>query len=364
MGLMDRPVVTVVTPSLNQGRFLRAAIESVLGQDYSAVEYLIMDGGSTDETAAVAAEYGSRLKFSSEPDRGQADAINKGFRQARGDIVAWLNSDDILLERAITEAVAGLESHTRAAAVYGEGRRMGEDGSDLGCFGFTEPFNLWKLTYLADYVLQQSLFMRKTAVEEVSWLDESLHYTLDWDLLIRLGRRYPLEYIPSPMGAIREHRAAKSFAGGRERVREIAAMLRKHTGMRYPPGLLMYALEPWRRRWWAAPLAGRWADRIRREAQGLYPDGWAGPRLRYMLSEGAGQIRVSGVTPLPQRLSVKVGGAAAQAFEVAAGAFEVRTPASGVPHLEIRASRWVRPSSDELGPSRRLSYVLKHIEWI
>ncbi|MCP5120419.1 MAG: glycosyltransferase, partial [bacterium] len=357
------PLVTVVTPSLNQGRFLRATIESVLRQDHGGVEYLIMDGGSTDETAAIAAEYSSRLGFVSEPDRGQADAINKGFRRARGEIVAWLNSDDLLLDGAVTTATRALDEHPEAAAVYGEGDRLAEDGHALGRFPFTEPFNLWKLVHVVDYVLQQSLFMRKAALEEVGYLDERLHYTLDWDLLIRLGQRYSIQYVPKPMGAIREHAEAKSFAGGRERIREIAAMLRKHTGMRYPPGLLLYALEPWRRRWWAAPVAGRWADRIRREAQGLYSDGWAGPRLRYMLREGDGEVSISGVSPVAQRLSVAVNGAPAIPFEVEAGAFELRVPATGVARLEIRASRHVMPASDELGPRRRLSYVLKRIEW-
>src|SRR5258706_10560429 len=98
---MQGPLVTVVTPSLNQGHFIRATIESVLSQDYPHLEYIIMDGGSTDETAAVAAEYGTRLKWISEKDRGQSHAINKGFRMAKGDIVSWLNSDDLILPGAV-----------------------------------------------------------------------------------------------------------------------------------------------------------------------------------------------------------------------------------------------------------------------
>src|SRR5579864_7213135 len=103
--LMNDPLVTIVTPSYNQGRFIRATIESVLSQDYPSIEYIIMDGGSTDETAAVVGEYKGRLTFISEHDRGQSHAINKGFRMARGEIVSWLNSDDIILPGAVSHAV-------------------------------------------------------------------------------------------------------------------------------------------------------------------------------------------------------------------------------------------------------------------
>ena len=103
--MSSAPVVTVVTPSYNQGGFIRATIESVLSQDYPRVEHIVMDGGSTDQTAAIAGEYASRLTWISEKDRGQAHAINKGFARAAGEIVAWLNSDDILLPGAVTRAV-------------------------------------------------------------------------------------------------------------------------------------------------------------------------------------------------------------------------------------------------------------------
>ena len=110
---MPEPLVTIVTPSYNQGRFIRATIESVLAQDYPAIEYIIMDGGSTDETAAIASEYKERLTFISESDRGQSHAINKGFRMARGEIVSWINSDDIILPGAVGHAVRAL-GRTRA----------------------------------------------------------------------------------------------------------------------------------------------------------------------------------------------------------------------------------------------------------
>ena len=128
---MTEPLVTIVTPSYNQGRFIRATIESVLAQDYPAIEYIIMDGGSTDETAAIASEYNERLTFISEPDRGQSHAVNKGFRMARGEIVNWINSDDVILPGAVGHAVRALTQHPRVGAVYGEGYTIDRDGKFL-----------------------------------------------------------------------------------------------------------------------------------------------------------------------------------------------------------------------------------------
>ncbi len=106
-----KPLVTVVTPSYNQGAFIRDTIESVLSQDYSPLEYLVIDGGSNDQTVEVLKSYGNRFSWISERDEGQADAVNKGWRIARGEILGWLNSDDIYLAGALSKAVAALEAH-------------------------------------------------------------------------------------------------------------------------------------------------------------------------------------------------------------------------------------------------------------
>src|SRR5450432_4663135 len=126
---MSGPLVTVVTPSYNQGHFIRATIESVLSQDYPQVEYIIMDGGSTDQTASVVRDYASRLTFISEKDRGQSHAINKGFQMAKGSILAWLNSDDFYLPGSIGTAVDSLQGNAAAGAVYGEGYLIDRSGN-------------------------------------------------------------------------------------------------------------------------------------------------------------------------------------------------------------------------------------------
>src|SRR5262245_2920980 len=118
---MKKPLVSIVTPSYNQARFIRATIESVLSQDYPNIEYIIIDGSSTDKTASIAQEYAGRLTFISEKHRGQAHAINKGFRLARGELVSWLNSDDIILQGALSRAVSAFERRPTLGAVFGEG---------------------------------------------------------------------------------------------------------------------------------------------------------------------------------------------------------------------------------------------------
>ncbi len=218
---MPDPIVTVVTPSYNQGNFIRATIESVLSQDYPNVEYIIMDGGSTDETASVVRDYASRLTFISEKDRGQSHAINKGFRMARGSILAWLNSDDVYLPGAIRNGVEGFSRDPAPGAVYGEGYLMDRDGKITCRFPHTIPANLWRLTHVSDYILQQSVYFRKDILDEVGYLDEDLHYAMDWEILIRIGKRHPLGYIPEYMGCLREYAEAKSSSGGARRVREI-----------------------------------------------------------------------------------------------------------------------------------------------
>ena len=391
---MPAPLVSIVTPSDNQGRFIRATIESVLSQDYPNLEYLILDGGSTDETEAVVREYASRVLWISEADRGQAHAINKGFRRAKGEIVAWLNSDDVMLPGAVPRAVRALEAHPQAGAVYGEGYRMDREGRITGRFPATEPFNLWKLVHLSDYILQQTVFFRRRVLEETGFLDESLHYSMDWDLLIRIGKRYRLEYIPEYMGCLREYPEAKTFSGGAERVRELGRMLRRHTGLRYPPGYIAYGLDSYQREWMSRLETGspRWLRapaivlsllvylgtayvimRTLRDAQGWYPDGWAAPRLKWMLPPGKGPAAIRGHLPAreglrEQRLRVYSGGRLLCEEELAYGDFAVNLPLAGTGEgpveLEVRASRWVRPRLASEMSLRRMAYVLQSIDWV
>jgi glycosyltransferase involved in cell wall biosynthesis len=389
---VDLPVVTIVTPSFNQGGFIRATIESVLAQEYPRLEYIVMDGGSTDQTAAIAAEYGSRLTWISEKDRGQAHAINKGFQRAKGDIVAWLNSDDLLLPGAVAKAVAAFAAAPpRTGAVYGEGYTMDREGRITGRFPATEPFNLWKLAYLSDYVLQQSAFMRRTAVAEIGWLDEDLQYALDWDLFIRLGKRFGLYYFPEYLGVLREYQEAKSFAGGQARIEEIRQVLERHTNLRRAPGYWIYRADDAQRRWRRplddAPLpvigsllgwlvyftvsCAIWI--VIRRAQALYPDRAVGRTLHWMLPEGAGDVEICGTVPdrrslSGQKIRVSVNGATVGEWPVGPGAFRVRFPAPGFDgapfRFEVHASQATLPDVRRGRVGRRISWELLSIHWV
>ncbi len=387
------PLVTIVTPSFNQGRYIRATIESVLRQDYPRLEYVIMDGGSTDETASIVREYASRLVFISEKDRGQSHAINKGFRMARGEIVSWLNSDDVLLDGAVSRAVGAFLDHPSAAAIYGEGYRIDQDGRIKDRFPHTEPFNLWKLVYLSDYILQQSAFFRRSVFQQVGWIDEDLEYAMDWDLFVRIGKRYGLVYVPEYLGCIREYPDAKSATGGKRRVREIARVLRRQTGTYLPPGLIVYGLETYRQLWCEAvrrrtPSFLTWPSRkleslilaatgyciegAIHHSQGWYRDGWAGPKLRYMLPPGRGQILIEGTLPdspelAGQSLTMRLNTTRAGVFPLPAGDFQIALPPPPDPDapvlLELRASRHFVPAQDGESRHRRLAYQFRRVAW-
>ena len=381
---MRRPFVTIVTPSFNQGRFIRQTIESVLAQDYPNLEYIIIDGGSTDETASVAAEYAGQLTFISEPDRGQSHAINKGFRLARGDVVSWLNSDDIILPGAVAHAVSAFERDPTLGAVYGEGYLINYDGAVTSRFPATEPFNLWKLIYVSDYILQQTTYFRRSVLDDVGFLNEDLHWGLDWDFLIRIGKRYWIEYIPQYMGSLREYDAAKTFSGGRRRFRELTAIMRAHSHKRFPPGYVTYGLDTYQRilgRYlpfasWRNALtrkAHRTISRVLNESQGVYPDGWAAGRVKWMFPAGRGRARLHGMLPgfpqlAEQSLEVFCNGAFAGQFGLGFGDFAIEFDYEGPDDrspsfIEVRASKTLVPKEHAMGDDGRpLAYHFGRFE--
>ncbi len=396
-GAADVPLVTVVTPSYNQGRFIAATIESVLAQDYPNLEYLIIDGASTDDTADVVARYADRLTFVSEPDRGQSEAINKGFRRARGRYVAWLNSDDVFLPGAISAAVAALDANRDAGAVYGEGYQIDEAGNVISRFEVTQQFNLWRLLNVSDYILQQTVFFRRSIFDEIGWVDEALHYGMDWELLMRIGLRYPVVYVPHYMGAIREYPAAKSFAGGAKRARELAGIMRSHTRKRFPPGMFVYgmpscvaAVNRWIARILRGPLAplgarvqrrvaalgNRVVGEIVRGAQGWYSDGWASTRAEFTFRPSAGRYLVMDVTLPPwapierQRVTLSTGGRTFASESFARGEFRIpillpRATWDRAVTVRVRAEHAFRPGKGPAGARdrRKLAYVLRSFDY-
>jgi glycosyltransferase involved in cell wall biosynthesis len=252
----DLPLVTVVTPSLNQGRFIRETIESVLTQSYPRVEHVVMDGGSTDETMSILESYGDRLAWVSAPDGGQASAINTAWRRARGTILAYLNSDDTYRPGAIEAAVAGLRAHPEAGAVYGEGYHVDEAGSVIGRYP-TEPFDPARLRVTC-FICQPTVFLRRDVVERVGYLDQSLRYCMDYDLWIRLARVSRFVYLPEYLANTRVHPETKTVEHRLPVHAEILDTVHHHFGhltSQWVYGYALAALHAHRRHTWRANLS-------------------------------------------------------------------------------------------------------------
>jgi len=209
----SNPLVSIITPSYNQGRYIEETLLSVLKQDYPRIEYLVIDGGSTDNSVEVINKYRDRLAFFvSEKDRGQSDAINKGFKKATGEIIAWLNSDDVYTEHAVSRAVDVLQNNPECGFVYGNVLSMDMQSEVFN----TMIFGDWGLAELMRFkiISQPGLFMRKSALDAVGFLDPDYHYLMDHHLWLKIAAKYPLKYIDEFWAAARYHPEAKNLTGG------------------------------------------------------------------------------------------------------------------------------------------------------
>ena len=205
-----RPLVSIITPSFNQGRFVRETIASVLWQDYPDLEYLVVDGGSTDGTLNALRNLGDRVRWISEPDRGQADAINKGWRMARGEILAWLNADDIYRRGAIARAVAFFEEHPEVDLVYGDCDYIDEEGKTIGKHRARAASSADILCSPVSIIAQPATFIRRRVLQTVGYLDESLHCLLDTEYWMRVAAAHRLGYVPTCLAAFRVHGGSKT----------------------------------------------------------------------------------------------------------------------------------------------------------
>jgi len=191
--------------------FLEQTIQSVLGQEGARVEYLIVDGGSTDGSVEIIRKYADRLAWwVSERDAGQAEAINKGLQRVKGEIVAWLNSDDLYLPGAIAQAAAAFQAHPEAGLVFGDAVTIDPAGKQIGRLAFGD----WGLDELMGFriICQPAVFMRRTALEQAGTLDPSYHYLLDHQLWVRIARLSPIHHVPQVWAQARHHPGAKNVA--------------------------------------------------------------------------------------------------------------------------------------------------------
>ncbi len=205
------PLVTVVTPSYNQAEYLEQTIASVLGQDYPNIEYFVVDGGSTDGSLEIIRKYAGQLDWwVSEPDNGQADAINKGFRRAKGKYIAWLNSDDLYLPGTIRKAVEVLEGDPELGIVYADLLSINARGEHVNTIRY-RPFGLEDLLSFS-IIGQPTVFMRRSVQQQAGLLSEEYHFLLDIHLWLRMAAISRLKYVPEPWAAARYHPAAKNMS--------------------------------------------------------------------------------------------------------------------------------------------------------
>lgn len=219
------PLVSIVTPSFNQVQYLETCLRSVLSQDYQPIEYIVVDGGSTDGSIEILERYRDHFRhWSSEPDHGQADAINKGLRMARGEYVAWLNSDDAYLPGAVGEAVRALENDPSLGMVYGDGLMVDASLRLLDRHTYPQVSVLDLLCF--EVILQPAVFLRRSAIEQVGYLDPSYQLILDHELWVRIASRFPVRHISSNWAIERTHERAKTIAQAGDFVEEAERLVR------------------------------------------------------------------------------------------------------------------------------------------
>jgi glycosyltransferase involved in cell wall biosynthesis len=226
--------ISIVTPSFNQARFIDRTIRSVLEQtgDFE-LEHLVIDGGSTDGTLEVLRRYGDRLTWVSEPDEGQSDAINKGLRRVTGDVVGWVNSDDVLLPGALRRVAAAFGAHPEAGWVHGRCEII--DPDDRVIRRWVSAYKDWCCRHYSyerllteNFVSQMTVFWRRSLIDQVGYIAKDLHLAMDYDYWLRLARLGPPAYIAHRLACFRWYPSSKSGAQFRKQFAEERAIALQH----------------------------------------------------------------------------------------------------------------------------------------
>lgn len=236
------PLVSVVVPSYEQGKFLSTTLESLVSQTYPRIEVIVQDNRSRDQSAAILARFRDRLsQVVVEADEGQSDALRRGFRRATGSILTWLNADDLLMPDAVEEAVRAFTEDGELGVVYGDCAHISGSGQFLRYFYEIQPYSETLLRNAIDFITQPGTFFRRGAYDKIGGIDPDLHYAMDWDLWCRfasagLGFR-KLERVVS---AARFYPETKTASGGFRRALEILKVNARHKTSLVPWGGLSH----------------------------------------------------------------------------------------------------------------------------
>jgi glycosyltransferase involved in cell wall biosynthesis len=360
--LREGPLVSIVTPSYNQGRYIEETIQSVLSQDYSNLEYLVLDGGSSDDTLEILQRYEGRLQWISERDRGQADAINKGFRLAKGEILGWLNSDDVYLPGTIQKVVQYFQTHRDIGMLYGEGYHVDAMGKVIERY-YTEPFNFQRLGEIC-FICQPTAFLRADVFEAIGPLEINLRYCMDYDYWMRVAKRFRIGYLDEYLAHSRLHVETKTLSQRVEFHEEILQTVKKHYG-RVPVRWLYAYAHVW--------LTEQFMPHI----QGVHADGWASQRAsvllhsdwrryQYLFLEGNSSRYVR-----PMALRIVMGDRVLHDAIIDEAAFCIKEPLwrkdaaankSGIVEVDIYADHSFAPQAFGINDdTRTLSYHVKEL---
>lgn len=230
---------TILTPSYNHAEFIRQTIDSVLSQNYPRLKYWIMDGGSTDNTLSILKSYGQKIHWVSERDAGQADAINKGFMKAKGDIVAWLNSDDFYEPGTLSKVADYFSKHPEIDFIYGDMNFVDRFGLHPKPCNYLSDFSLSRLLKYC-YICQPSVFFRWSVIDRVGLLNTEYSYAFDYDYWLRTARLLPGKIARVDLGVLanlRTYKTRKTEAGLIPMRREVIKLMLSH-GYWYAPVIL------------------------------------------------------------------------------------------------------------------------------
>jgi len=209
----DYPLVSIITPSYNSGKFIEETILSIINQSYKRIEYIIIDGKSTDNTIDIIKKYEKICSFRSESDFGQSEAINKGWLSAKGDILAYINADDTYFQETVEIVVNYFRQNPDVMMIYGDFSIIDINSKKI-LFVKSEQFDLKKLICLNNFIGQPTVFFRKEIIKKIGLLDTNLHYVMDLDFWIRIGSRYKIVYIPKNLANFRIHAKSKTISEG------------------------------------------------------------------------------------------------------------------------------------------------------